>query len=98
MGLLDKSTPHTLLRWAGFAFLMLLYFVVLFTITMKRQIEHMVKHSYIPCDCFKKKRYKGKHKIVQKKAKAKAVPQMPKVRQPIRKIPASAGMKKVNRD
>ena len=80
--------------------ILLLYFIVLFTITMKRQIEHMIKHSYIPCDCFKKKRYKGKHKIVQKKAKQKVVPVMPKVRQPIRQIPTSghSGIKKVNRD
>jgi|ERR1712113_561138 len=76
--------------------ILLLYFIVLFTITMKRQIEHMIKHSYIPCDCFKKKKYKGKHKIVEKKKK-KVVPVMPKVRQPIRSMPSS-GMKKVNRD
>merc|ERR1712013_607374 len=63
--------------------ILLLYFVVLFTITMKRQIEHMIKFSYIPCDCFKKKRYKGKHKVVEKK-KRRAVPMMPKVRQPIK--------------
>merc|ERR1712244_207061 len=79
---------------------LLLYFIVLFTITMKRQIEHMIKHSYIPCDCFKKKKYKGKHKIVEKKKKKKVVPEMPKVRQPIRSMPTSmtSGMKKVNRD
>lgn len=76
--------------------ILLLYFIVLFTITMKRQIEHMVKHSYIPCDCFKKKRYKGKHKVVEKK-KRKAVPMMPKVRAPIKSLPNS-GLKKVSRD
>eukprot|EP01083_Nonionella_stella_P021352 59232_1 len=75
--------------------ILLLYFIVLFTITMKRQIEHMIKFSYIPCDCFKKKKYKGKHKIVEKKKK-KVIPVMPKVRQPIRSMPSS--MKKVNRD
>eukprot|EP00485_Elphidium_margaritaceum_P002045 CAMPEP_0202699650 /NCGR_PEP_ID=MMETSP1385-20130828/12866_1 /ASSEMBLY_ACC=CAM_ASM_000861 /TAXON_ID=933848 /ORGANISM="Elphidium margaritaceum" /LENGTH=221 /DNA_ID=CAMNT_0049356639 /DNA_START=46 /DNA_END=711 /DNA_ORIENTATION=+ len=77
--------------------ILLLYFIVLFTITMKRQIEHMIKHSYIPCDCFRKKRYKGgkdSHKIVKKK---KVVPVMPKVRPPIRGLPTGA-MKKVNRD
>ena len=81
--------------------ILLLYFIVLFTITMKRQIEHMIKHSYIPCDCFKKKKYKGKHKIVEKKKK-KVIPVMPKVRQPIRSMPSSSssssGIKKVNRD
>eukprot|EP01083_Nonionella_stella_P216057 777106_1 len=69
--------------------ILLLYFIVLFTITMKRQIEHMIKHSYIPCDCFKKKRYTKGHKIVEKKKKKKVVPVMPKVRQPIRSMPSS---------
>jgi len=76
--------------------ILLLYFIVLFTITMKRQIEHMIKFSYIPCDCFKKKRYKGRHKEVVKKKK-KAVPVMPKVRPPIKSLPNS-GLKKVSRD
>lgn len=73
--------------------ILLLYFIVLFTITMKRQIEHMIKYSYIPCDCFKKKRYKGKHKEVVKKQK-KVVPMMPRVRPPIKKLPTS-GLKKL---
>jgi len=77
--------------------ILLLYFIVLFTITMKRQIEHMIKHSYIPCDCFKKKKYKKGHKIVKKKEK-KIIPVMPKVRQPIRSLNATSGIKKVNRD
>ncbi len=38
---------------------------------------------------FKKKRYKGKHKFVEKKKKKKIVPVMPKVRQPIRSMPSS---------
>ena len=76
--------------------ILLLYFIVLFTITMKRQIEHMIKFSYIPCDCFKKKRYKGKHKVVEKK-KRKAVPVMPRVRQPIKSLPNST-LKKVRGD
>eukprot|EP01084_Bolivina_argentea_P289863 497819_1 len=76
--------------------ILLLYFIVLFTITMKRQIEHMVKHSYIPCDCFKKKKYGHKnHKIVEKKKKTGI--DFPKVRQPIRSMP-SGGLKKVNKD
>ena len=41
-----------------------------------------------------------KKKTVKKvtKKKKKVVPVMPKVRQPIRSMPSSSGMKKVNRD
>jgi len=70
--------------------ILLLYFIVLFTITMKRQIEHMIKFSYIPCDCFKKKTYKGKHHVVEKK-KNKAP--MPRVRPPIRNLKGLKRMK-----
>jgi hypothetical protein len=28
--------------------ILLLYFIVLFVITMKRQIKHMMKHKYVP--------------------------------------------------
>jgi hypothetical protein len=28
--------------------ILLLYFIVLFVITMKRQIKHMIKHKYVP--------------------------------------------------
>ena len=28
--------------------ILLMYFIVLFYITMKRQIAHMIKHKYIP--------------------------------------------------
>lgn len=38
--------------------ILLLYFCVLFFITMKRQIKHMIKHRYVPFDLGKKK-YKG---------------------------------------
>ena len=34
--------------------ILLLYFCVLFFITMKRQIKHMIKHRYIPFDLGKK--------------------------------------------
>jgi len=81
--------------------ILLLYFVVLMTITMKRQIEHMIKYSYIPCDCFKKKKYKGKTIVDKKKRKKKVVPMMPKVRPPIRNYPTpSGGMRntKMNKD
>jgi len=36
--------------------ILLLYFIVLFVITMKRQIKHMIKHKYLPFD-FGKRRY-----------------------------------------
>merc|ERR1711997_1066124 len=78
--------------------ILLLYFIVLMTITMKRQIEHMIKYSYIPCDCFKKKKYKGKNILDKKKKKKKVVPLMPKVRPPIRNYPTPSSMKKVNKD
>eukprot|EP01040_Poterioochromonas_malhamensis_P012727 gene12729-13941_t len=39
--------------------ILLLYFIVLFFITMKRQIKHMVKYRYIPFSWGKKK-YEGK--------------------------------------
>lgn len=41
--------------------ILLIYFVVLFFLTMKRQIKHMIKHKYIPFDIGKKK-YAGKPK------------------------------------
>ena len=34
--------------------ILLLYFFVLFFITMKRQVKHMIKHKYIPFDLGKK--------------------------------------------
>ncbi len=71
-----------------FMTLFLLDFIVLFTITMKRQIEHMIKHSYIPCDCFKKKDIKENINLLKRKRK-KIVPVMSKVRQPIRSMPSS---------
>ena len=36
--------------------ILLLYFFVLFFITMKRQVKHMIKHKYIPFDLGKKVR------------------------------------------
>ncbi|KAJ1564295.1 retention in endoplasmic reticulum protein 1 [Nowakowskiella sp. JEL0078] len=38
--------------------ILLLYFIILFSITMKRQIKHMIKYRYIPFD-IGKKRYAG---------------------------------------
>ena len=35
--------------------ILLFYFCVLFAITMKRQILHMIKHNYVPMDFGKKK-------------------------------------------
>jgi hypothetical protein len=39
--------------------ILLLYFIVLFFITMKRQIKHMIKHKYVPFS-FGKAKYQGK--------------------------------------
>ncbi|KAL6842472.1 hypothetical protein ACP4OV_027707 [Aristida adscensionis] len=39
--------------------ILLFYWVVLFTVTMKRQILHMIKYRYVPFT-FGKQRYKGK--------------------------------------
>ena len=39
--------------------ILLLYFIVLFFITMKRQIKHMIKHKYVPWSWGKQK-YQGK--------------------------------------
>jgi hypothetical protein len=39
--------------------ILLVYFFILFFITMKRQIKHMVKHRYLPFS-FGKTQYKGK--------------------------------------
>lgn len=36
--------------------ILLIYFIVLFVLTMKRQIKHMIKHKYVPFS-FGKKRY-----------------------------------------
>ncbi|CAH1775420.1 unnamed protein product [Owenia fusiformis] len=39
--------------------ILVMYFIILFTITMKRQIKHMIKYRYIPFTTGKT-RYKGK--------------------------------------
>ncbi|ANZ73461.1 BA75_01615T0 [Komagataella pastoris] len=39
--------------------ILLMYFVVLFSLTMKRQIQHMIKYHYIPFDLGKAKYNKG---------------------------------------
>ncbi|KAK2168275.1 hypothetical protein LSH36_18g00034 [Paralvinella palmiformis] len=39
--------------------ILVMYFIILFTITMKRQIKHMIKYRYIPFTHGKRK-YKGK--------------------------------------
>lgn len=48
--------------------ILLLYFLVLFVLTMKNQIAHMIKYRYIPCS-WGKARYtggKGKKPAVEK--------------------------------
>lgn len=39
--------------------ILVLYFIILFSITMKRQIMHMIRYRYIPFT-YGKRRYKGK--------------------------------------
>lgn len=39
--------------------ILVMYFIMLFVITMKRQIKHMVKHRYVPWTAGKKK-FQGK--------------------------------------
>jgi len=39
--------------------ILLLYFIALFVLTMKRQIKHMIKYKYIPFS-MGKTRYKGR--------------------------------------
>lgn len=39
--------------------ILLLYFITLFVLTMKRQIKHMIKFRYVPFS-FGKAQYKGK--------------------------------------
>lgn len=40
--------------------ILVLYFCVLFALTMRRQIQHMIKYKYIPFDIGRKARYGGK--------------------------------------
>ncbi|EGC39612.1 hypothetical protein DICPUDRAFT_26615 [Dictyostelium purpureum] len=35
--------------------ILLIYFIIIFTVTMKKQIKHMIKYKYIPFDLNKKK-------------------------------------------
>ncbi|KAF5355146.1 hypothetical protein D9756_005451 [Leucocoprinus leucothites] len=39
--------------------ILVVYFFVLFTLTMRRQIQHMIKYKYIPFDIGRKARYGG---------------------------------------
>jgi len=71
--------------------ILLLYFMILFTVTMKKQIKHMIKYRYIPVT-IGKPRYDQKSDINKKKP---AGP-MPKVRPPIRSMPQSH--KKLSKD
>lgn len=48
--------------------ILLLYFIVLFFITMKRQIMHMIKYKYVPFS-FGKKTYSSAGKAVTKESK-----------------------------
>jgi len=42
--------------------ILLMYFIALFVLTMKRQIKHMIKYKYVPFS-FGKARYKGKDEV-----------------------------------
>jgi hypothetical protein len=48
--------------------ILLLYFIVLFVITMKRQIRHMIKYKYVPFS-FGKATYNGSGKAPVKDSK-----------------------------
>jgi len=48
--------------------ILLLYFIALFVLTMKRQIRHMIKYRYVPFS-FGKQTYKGKENDVMKDPK-----------------------------
>lgn len=39
--------------------ILVVYFCVLFALTMRRQIQHMMKYKYIPFDIGRKARYGG---------------------------------------
>ena len=45
--------------WQVFWPILLLYFIALFVLTMKRQIKHMIKYKYVPFS-LGKTRYKGR--------------------------------------
>jgi len=47
--------------------ILLVYFIVLFVLTMKRQIKHMIKHKYVPFNL-------GKKRYVSKNPNANFVP------------------------
>ena len=44
--------------------ILLMYFIALFVLTMKRQIKHMIKYKYVPFS-FGKTQYKGKDDVVR---------------------------------
>ncbi|KAH7290769.1 hypothetical protein KP509_30G062900 [Ceratopteris richardii] len=46
--------------------ILLLYWIVLFIFTMKRQLRHMMKYKYVPFDVGKQQRYAGKASTSEK--------------------------------
>jgi len=64
--------------------ILLLYFIILFILTMKRQIGHMIKFKYLPFSWGKKK-YSGKDAVTKK---AEPAP-LPRMRKMIRKLPST---------
>jgi len=75
--------------------ILLLYFILLCMLTMKRQIKHMIKHKYVPWSWGKKSYKGGEGQTIKKK---KPVAPMPKLRAPLRSMPAAPGLKKISRD
>lgn len=39
--------------------ILVFYFITLFVLTMRRQIQHMIKYKYVPFDIGRKKTYTG---------------------------------------
>jgi len=42
--------------------ILVMYFCVLFVLTMRRQLQHMIKYRYVPFDWGRKTRYGGSNK------------------------------------
>jgi len=68
--------------------ILLVYAIILFGITMKDRIKHMIKFKYIPFDFGKKKTYSSPHILTKKKVPAKqAAAPLPHMRHTIRTLP-----------
>jgi len=73
--------------------ILLLYFIILFVLTMKRQIRHMIKFNYIPLSWGKKTYLAKNEESVTKKKEP-----LPRIRRPpVRSLPQTT-IKRVNQD